>query len=265
VQGYVYAAKLAAAEMASELGLDIHARELLEQAAALQRKFEQKFWCEDMGFYALALDGDKKPVRARASNAGHMLSTGIASKERAARVTEELLKPNFFSGWGIRTIATTEARYNPMSYHNGSIWPHDNAMIAAGLARYGFKNGVETIFGGLFEAALTMDQRRLPELFCGFRRRSGRAPILYPVACSPQAWASGALLHVLSSMLGFVTDASTRTLKLRAPYLPERTGTISIRNMRIGEGSADFTLRHNDGSLRLDVTNLRAGARVLME
>src|SRR5690606_25530534 len=119
-------------------------------------------------------------VRTRASNAGHMLSTGIADKERAARVTEELLKPNFFSGWGIRTIATTEARYNPMSYHNGSIWPHDNAMIAAGLARYGFKAGVETIFNGLFDAALTMDQRRLPELYCGFRRRSGRAPILYP-------------------------------------------------------------------------------------
>jgi glycogen debranching enzyme len=265
VQGYVYAAKIAAAAMASELGLDTHARELLEQAAALQRKFEQAFWCEDTGFYALALDGDKKPVRTRASNAGHMLATGIAGKNRAARVIEELLKPNFFSGWGIRTIATTEARYNPMSYHNGSIWPHDNAMIAAGLARYGFKDGVETIFSGLFDAALTMDQRRLPELYCGFRRRSGRAPILYPVACSPQAWASGALLHVVSSMLGFVVDASKRTLKLHAPYLPERAGTISIRNMRIGEGSADFTLRHKNGSMLIDVTNCKAGANVLME
>jgi glycogen debranching enzyme len=177
----------------------------------------------------------------------------------------DLMRPSFFSGWGIRTVARDEQRYNPMSYHNGSIWPHDNAMIAAGLARYGFKNGVEAIFGGLFEAALTMDQRRLPELYCGFRRRSGRAPILYPVACSPQAWASGALLHVVSSMLGFDIDASKRTLTLRAPHLPERAGTISIRNMRIGEGSADFTVRHKGGSLRLDVTNLRAGARVLME
>ena len=132
-------------------------------------------------------------MRVRSSNAAHALCTGIASDDRAAGVVGQILKPSFFSGWGIRTIATSEARYNPMSYHNGSIWPHDNSMIAAGLARYGFKQGVETIFDGLLDAALTMDQRRLPELFCGFRRRSGRAPILYPVACSPQAWSSGAL------------------------------------------------------------------------
>ena len=153
VQGYVYAAKLAAAGMASDLGLEARAQELREQAAALRQNFERHFWCEDIGFYAVALDGKKMPVRVRSSNAAHALCTGIASDGRAAGVVGQILKPSFFSGWGIRTIATSEARYNPMSYHNGSIWPHDNSMIAAGLARYGFKQGVETIFDGLLDAA----------------------------------------------------------------------------------------------------------------
>ncbi len=264
VQGYVYAAKLAAAGMASDLGLEARAQELREQAAALRQNFERHFWCEDIGFYAVALDGKKKPVRVRSSNAAHALCTGIASDGRAAGVVGQILKPSFFSGWGIRTIATSEARYNPMSYHNGSIWPHDNSMIAAGLARYGFKQGVETIFDGLLDAALTMDQRRLPELFCGFRRRSGRAPILYPVACSPQAWSSGALFHILSSMLGFDINAATRTLTLHSPSLSPRAGTISVKNMRIGGGSADFVLSQKNGVVVADVTTSRAGAKVVM-
>jgi glycogen debranching enzyme len=264
VQGYVYAAKIAAARMASELGLEATAADLLQQAAALQKKFERHFWCEDTGFYAIALDGEKKPVRTRSSNAGHALCTGIADEDRARSVIEQILKPDFFSGWGIRTIATTESRYNPMSYHNGSIWPHDNSMIAAGFARYGCKKTIGTVFDGLLDAALTMDQHRLPELFCGFRRRSGRAPVLYPVACSPQAWSSGALFHILSSMLGLNIDAATRTLTLNAPYLPPRAGTISIKNIRIGEGSADFILSNKSGTVVADVSNTRAGAKVVI-
>jgi glycogen debranching enzyme len=175
-----------------------------------------------------------------------------------------MLTPSFFSGWGVRTIATSEARYNPMAYHNGSIWPHDNAMITAGFARYGFRDHIQPIFDGLLGAALEMDQRRLPELFCGFRRRPGRAPILYPVACAPQAWASGAMLHILSALLGLKIDAASRTIILSSPRLPESVGTVSVRDLRVGGGSADFVLRNNGGTVIADVTNSRGGAKVIM-
>jgi glycogen debranching enzyme len=264
VQGYVYAAKAAAARMASELGERGLADKLLRDAEILRSNFERDFWCEDIGFYALALDGDKKPVEVRSSNAAHLLFTGIASRERAARVAAQVLSPNFFSGWGIRTIATSEARYNPMSYHNGSVWPHDNAMITAGFARYGLRDRIQPVFDGLLDAALQMDQRRLPELFCGFRRRPGRAPILYPVACAPQAWASGAILQILSSLLGLKIDATSHTITLKSPRLPESIGTVFVRGMRVGGGSADFTLRNIRGTVTADVTNCRSGAKVIM-
>ena len=156
----------------------------------------------DIETYALALDGDKKPCRVRTSNAGQVLFTGIADRSAPRCVAKGLLQPDFFSGWGIRTVARGEARYNPMSYHNGSIWPHDNALIALGLARYGLKQPVETLFEGLFSAATYMDHRRLPELFCGFQRQRGHGPTLYPVACSPQAWASATPFTLLEASLG---------------------------------------------------------------
>src|SRR5262249_31125702 len=155
-------------------------------------RFEKTFWCEDLGTYALALDGAKQLCRVRTSNAGHCLFTGIAAPERAVRVARTLLGPESFSGWGVRTLATTEARYNPMSYHNGSIWPHDNALIALGLSRYGLEEEVLQIMNGLFDASLFLDLHRLPELFCGFVRRPGEGPTLYPVACAPQSWAAAA-------------------------------------------------------------------------
>jgi glycogen debranching enzyme len=264
VQGYVFAAKVAAARMASELGDTERAADLMRQAETLRQKFEREFWSEDIGCYALALDGDKRRVEVRSSNAAHILFTGIASKERAARIAAQVLSPNFFSGWGIRTIATSEARYNPMSYHNGSIWPHDNSMITAGFAHYGLRDYVQPVFEGLLDAAMQMDQHRLPELFCGFRRRPGRAPILYPVACAPQAWASGAMLHILSAMLGLKIDAASRTITLRSPRLPASVGALSIRDLRVGDGSANFVLRNVNGSVTADVTNSRGGAKVIM-
>jgi glycogen debranching enzyme len=264
VQAYVYAAKVAAARMAYKLGETAHGDELLRQAETLRTNFERNFWCDDIGFYALALDGEKKRVDVRSSNAAHLLFTGIAGRERAVRIAAQILSPNFFSGWGIRTIATSEARYNPMSYHNGSVWPHDNAMIAAGFSHYGLSDHIQPIFDGLLEAALEMDQRRLPELFCGFRRRTGRAPILYPVACAPQAWASGAMLHILSSLLGLSIDAASRTITLKSPRLPASVGTISIRGLRAGGGSADFVLRRNCDTVIADVTDSRGGAKVIM-
>lgn len=264
VQGYVYAAKRSAARMATLLGQGDLAGKLQREASALQEKFERSFWLPEIGTYALALDGAKRPVAVRSSNAGHMLSTGIAAPDRAGRVIDQMLSPGFFSGWGVRTIATSEARYNPMSYHNGSIWPHDNAMIGAGFARYGQTECIEPIFDGLLDAALKMTQGRLPELFCGFRRRPGRAPILYPVACSPQAWASGAMLHILSSLMGLEIDGASRTVMLHSPRLPRRAGEISIRNIRAGGGSADFVLRRRHGVVTVDVTNCRGGAKVVM-
>src|SRR3712207_6128009 len=189
VQGYVYAAKHLISRIAAELGSGNLALKLSEEAERLRLQFEQAFWCEDVGTYALALDGEKRPCRVRTSNAGHALFTGIAAPERAQRVAATLMTPEGFSGWGIRTVARGEARFNPMSYHNGSVWPHDNALIASGFARYGLKAEAARVFAGLFDAATHHELRRLPELFCGFSRRPHRGPTPYPVACSPQAWA----------------------------------------------------------------------------
>src|SRR6516225_2645236 len=201
VQGYVYAAKQHAATLASALGHPDASATLLQQAETLREKFEAAFWCEDLSTYALALDGAKKPCRVISSNAGHALLTGIADPEHAERVAEVLLETGCFSGWGVRTVARSAPRYNPISYHNGSVWPHDNAIVALGFARYGLKSRVERIFKGLFEAASYMDLRRLPELFCGFSWRRLTAPTLYPVACAPQAWASATAFALVQASL----------------------------------------------------------------
>ena len=197
VQGYAYAAKRLAAQCARRLGHAAAAESLDQAAAALAARFEEAFWSEDLGLYVLALDGEKRPCKVRSSNAGQVLWTGIASSDRARRVADALVSADFFSGWGIRTIAKNEPRYNPMSYHNGSIWPHDNALIASGLSSCGLKKHAEKVFEATFAAATYMDLRRLPELYCGFRRRRGAGPTLYPVACSPQAWASGSLFMMI--------------------------------------------------------------------
>ena len=202
VQGYVFAAKTVIARSARRMGLLADARRLEADAERLARRFEAAFWCPELGTYALALDGAKQPCRVRTSNAGQLLFTGIVQPERAAQVGAGLLEPPFFSGWGIRTVRRGEARYNPMSYHDGSVWPHDNALIALGLARYGLKRSVCRLFKGLFDAATYMDLRRLPELFCGFQRQRNRGPTLYPVACSPQAWASATPFSLIEAALG---------------------------------------------------------------
>ncbi|HZN31539.1 MAG TPA: amylo-alpha-1,6-glucosidase, partial [Xanthobacteraceae bacterium] len=233
VQGYVYCAKQMAARCAERLGHSKQARHLKAQADELAQRFDASFWCPELGTYAMALDGNKQPCRVRSSNAGQVLFTGIARPERAAEVADLLLRPQFFTGWGIRTIANTEARYNPMSYHNGSIWPHDNALIALGLARYGRQRAVERLFKGLFEAATYMDMRRLPELFCGFQRGRGRGPTLYPVACAPQAWASATPFSLLEASLGLEFDPIANEIRLRNPRLPEFLDEVVLRNLRL--------------------------------
>jgi glycogen debranching enzyme len=253
VQGYVYAAKHLAARCARRMGRDEQARKLEAEAARLADAFEAAFWCPDLGTYALALDGDKKPCRVRSSNAGQVLFTGICAQDRAAEIAHDLMRPHFFSGWGIRTIAAGEARYNPMSYHNGSIWPHDNALIALGLARYGLKRSVEQVFQGLFDAATYMDLRRLPELYCGFTRRRGRGPTLYPVACAPQAWASATPFSLIEASLGLEFDPDAREIRLRNPRLPPFLGELVLRNLRLGEASVDLIVRRHGDEVSVEL------------
>ncbi len=260
VQGYVYAAKLGAAELAALLGDHIRARELAKQAQSLCQRFEESFWCDELSTYALALDGRKQPCRVRTSNAGHCLFAGIVSEERARRVASTLTNETSFSGWGIRTVATSEARYNPMSYHNGSVWPHDNALIAAGFARYGLKESAAMILAGLLDASLFLDLHRLPELFCGFPRRPGESPTLYPVACAPQSWASGAVFLLLEACLGLSVVASERKLVFSKPLLPRFLRQVTIRELRVGEARVDLLLtRHDEGDVGVNVLR-REGA-----
>lgn len=259
VQGYVYAAKLAAAELAALFG-DAWARDLSKQAKTLLRRFEESFWCDELSTYAVALDGRKQPCRVRTSNAGHCLFAGIASAEHARRVAATLTHETSFSGWGIRTVATSEARYNPMSYHNGSVWPHDNSLIAAGFARYDLKESAATVLAGLLDASLFFDLHRLPELFCGFPRRPGEAPTLYPVACAPQSWASAAVFLLLKACLGLSVSASERRLTFSKPILPRFLQQVTIRGLKVADGRADLLLtRHDEGDVGVNVLR-REGA-----
>ena len=254
VQAYVYGAKRHAAMLAAELGDPQRAATLAAQAEALRQKFESQFWCEELSTYALALDGSKRPCRVIASNAGQVLFTGIASAERAQRVAATLLSPAAFGGWGIRTVAASESRYNPMSYHNGSVWPHDNGLIALGFARYGLQKSAAQVFGALFDAAAYMDLRRLPELFCGFPRRERNAPTQYPVACSPQAWASATPLCLLQASLGLELLDRTGEVKFYRPMLPDFLDHVRLRNLRLSTGSVDVLLHRQDNNVGVTVT-----------
>jgi glycogen debranching enzyme len=253
VQGYVFAAKKIVARCARRIGRNEEALALERQAASLAERFETAFWCPELETYALALDGAKEPCRVRSSNAGQLLFTGIADPSRAALVAANLLRPRSFSGWGIRTIANGESRYNPLSYHNGSIWPHDNALIALGFARYGIKRAAERVFTGLFDAATYMDLRRLPELFCGLQRQHGRGPTLYPVACAPQAWASATPFTLLEAALGLEFDAGTSEIRLRNPRLPEFLDEVMLRDLRLGEASIDLNIRRHNEDVSVDI------------
>jgi glycogen debranching enzyme len=257
VQAYVYRAKLDVAELAGALGLPQLNRKMKDQARDLRLRFDEAFWCESRSSYALALDGAKRPCRVRASNAGHCLFTGIASRERGRLVAETLLNSDFFSGWGIRTLSSAEVRYNAMSYHNGSVWPHDNALIARGLARYGMKKGILKILTGLLDASLFFDLHRLPELFCGFDRRPGQGPILYPVACAPQSWAAGAVFLLIEACLGISIRSSPPMVLFRKTDLPQSLPIIRIRNLCVGGASVDLAIQRTKESESVDITVLR--------
>ncbi|MGE0743550.1 MAG: glycogen debranching N-terminal domain-containing protein [Hyphomonadaceae bacterium] len=241
VQAYVYAAWRTAADIARRLGDAERGRILDIRADAFRRRFDAAFFDEQLGTYALALDGDKRPCRVRSSNAGHILFAHLALPERAPVVARTLMAS--FTGFGIRTIAASEARYNPMSYHNGSIWPHDNSIIAAGLAQYGFQREAAQIFAGLFDASIYMDLRRLPELFCGFPRQRGAGPVYYPVACSPQAWATAAPLLLLQASLGLRFEPRAKRIVFNRPALPNFMDEVTLRGLRVGADWADVMLK----------------------
>jgi glycogen debranching enzyme len=262
VQGYVYCAKQVLARCAERLGWTERARALKTEADQLAERFDASFWCPELGTYALALDGKKEPCRVRSSNAGQVLFTGIAKLDRAIEVADGLLRPQFFSGWGIRTIANTEARYNPMSYHNGSIWPHDNALIALGLARYDLKRPLERVFNGLFEAATYLEMRRLPELFCGFQRSRGRGPTHYPVACSPQAWASATPFTLIEASLGLQFDPVANQIRLLNPRLPSFLDELVLRNLQLKQSSVDLKVRRHANEVSVEILERRGRVQV---
>jgi glycogen debranching enzyme len=262
VQGYVFAGKQLAARCAARLGKDDMAHRLEAEAALLAERFEKAFWCDELGTYALALDGAKEQCKVRSSNAGQVLFSGMVSADRARKVATDLMRPHFFTGWGIRTVAQGEARYNPMSYHNGSIWPHDNALIALGLARYGLKHSVAHLFKALFDAATYMDLRRLPELFCGFRREKRRGPTLYPVACAPQAWASATPFTLLEASLGLEFDVRRGEIRLRNPRLPAFLNEVVLRDLQLGASSVDLRVSRHGDEVSLEVLRTRGQIQV---
>jgi glycogen debranching enzyme len=264
VQAYVYAAKREIADVARAFGDEGLADALASQAEELRQRFESSFWSEELGTYVLALDGDKKPCAVRTSNAGHALFGGIANPERAATVAATLMNRNSFSGWGIRTMAAREPRYNPISYHNGTVWPHDNALIALGFSRYGLRKPALRILSGMFGAIQYMDLFRPPELFCGFSRRRGTAPTQYPVACNPQAWASAMPFAVLDACLGLTFRAQQNQIYFTNPALPDFIDELEIQNLTLNDSRIDVVLRRYFEDVSVEVRRRWGDASVVV-
>ncbi len=263
VQGYVYQARLNAAEIAETLGNPPLASEQRRRAAHLRRQFCKQFWLEDLGTLALALDGDKKPCRVNSSNAGHALFSGIVDESHARHLAATFRSPDMFSGWGIRTLSERERRFNPMSYHNGSVWPHDNGLIALGLGSYGYREDVHRILKAFFDASLYDRELRLPELFCGFERRSEEGPTPYPVACSPQAWATVTVYALLQASLGLSISAKDRRVTFKRPTLPDFLERVRLNGLRVGEARLDVALQRHEGSVGVEILKREGDAEVI--
>lgn len=242
VQGYVFAAYRGLARLARRRGDEASAGHWEQRAETMRALVEEHFWQDDLGTYALALDGEGSPCRVRTSNAGHLLYMGLPSRERAQSVMEQLLSASFQSGWGIRTLADDAIFFNPMSYHNGSIWPHDTAICTAGMARYGERDQVVRLMSGTFEAAVHFNMR-LPELFCGFTRAPGEAPIAYPVACLPQAWSAGSTFMLMQACLGLEIDGWKGEIHVTRPRLPTGIDNVTIRHLEVGDMAVDLSFQ----------------------
>jgi glycogen debranching enzyme len=265
VQGYVYLAKERMADVYEALGRWERARELHAQAEELRRRFNEAFWMEDERYFAMALDAEKRQVRTVTSNPGHGLYCGIVDEDKAVALAKRLLAPDMFSGWGVRTMSKSAVAYNPMSYHNGSVWPHDNALIAAGLKRYGFVRATNRVATALFDAAITADYMRLPELFCGFTRRTPNRPVSYPIACSPQAWAAGSPFLMLQAMLGISAQANRNLLTVNKPQLPTWLNTVEVRDLAVGTSRISLLFQREGEITAFSVLAREGGIRVVLE
>ncbi|MPZ23754.1 MAG: amylo-alpha-1,6-glucosidase [Dehalococcoidia bacterium] len=263
VQGYAYAALTGMATVFAALGDIDQSRRLQSSAAALYRDFNRSFWMPDEGYYALAIDGDGERVDAISSNPGQALWSMIISPRRATAVGARLLEANMFSGWGIRTLSSQSARYNPYGYHLGTVWPHDNALIVAGLKKNGMPERANAAATAIYEAALNFEYFRLPELFGGALRSPHQAPVPYPVACKPQAWAAGSVPMMLAHILGLSPDAAGRCLTIVAPTLPDWLREVRVSNLRIGESTLDLTFERRRKQTVHSINRVRGPARVI--
>jgi glycogen debranching enzyme len=262
VQGYVFAAKREIAALFRRSGDDERGRKLETEANDLREQFERDFWMEDEGAYAMALQKDGSQVAVVSSNAGQVLWSGIASRERGRSVGARLMRDDMFSGWGVRTLSGRADRYNPVGYHLGTVWPHDNSIVAAGFRRYGLDGDACRIFDGLLDAATYFNEYRLPEVFAGFARETYEVPVHYPVACHPQAWAAGCLPYLVQSALGITADAFEQTLRVTAPVLPASTNRVDLKGIAVGDARADLRFERRGEDVRVDVLDVRGNLRV---
>ncbi len=264
VQGYAYKAYLSWSNWFNRWGDKEKAKKLEGKAEEIRKKFEEFFWQEERNFYALALDGNKRPIKTVTSNPGHCLWAEIVSQERAFWIARRLLLPDMFSGWGIRTVSKAERVYNPMGYHTGTVWPHDNSLIIAGLKKYGFEDEAVVVANGLYEMVSRHPQLRFPELFCGFTRRGNNYPVSYPVACLPQAWAAGSVFMILFSLLGLEAYASKNLLVIR-PTLPPWLNWVKISNLGVGENKVDLMVRREGNSIKVEELEVEGSLFIIKE
>lgn len=268
VQGYVFMAKIVMARLADFMEDKALRHRLKMEAQDFRKKFNDDFWMPEMEFCALALNEEGKQFRVIATNPGHCLETGLFYDNHADQMMNRLMSADMFNGWGIRTLSSNTVAYNPMSYHNGSIWPHDNAMIARGFAVRNRPDLVERIFTGLFEAARHMHYRRLPELFCGFRKEDGKEgdpPVRYAVSCIPQAWAAASMYSIIQSMLNLKPDAPRKTLSIHSPNLPYYMSFLQINNLRVGDATVDLEFRRSNKTVMVDVRNRQGELDIIIQ
>jgi glycogen debranching enzyme len=263
IQGYVYKAKREGAKLARVLGEKELALKWEKESEKLKELIEEKFWDEELGCFVIALDGDKKPCRVRTSNAGHLLFSKAISKAKAKKLADLFFEKHFFSGWGIRTLSSLEVRYNPLSYHNGSVWPHDNALIAFGFSLYGLKDEASKILKALFEASTFFKLHRIPELFCGFEKRANEGPTHYPVACHPQAWSAGAVFLILQGCLGLSFEENE--IYFKHPVLPRFIDELWIKNLTVKRGKVDLYLKRYGEDVVVNVVKKEGEVKILVE
>ncbi|HEY9868485.1 MAG TPA: amylo-alpha-1,6-glucosidase, partial [Candidatus Obscuribacterales bacterium] len=264
-QGYLYASWRQVSRLAAMLGHRRVSARLAREASALKKRFNRDFWMETDGFVALALDGQGRQCDVISSNPGHLLGTGILDEAKAEAVANRLMGQQMFCGWGIRTLSAGERAYNPMSYHNGSVWPHDNALAVEGLCAIGRTADAHAVMRGLFEAARHQPDLRLPELFCGFPPAGSGGPVRYPVSCVPQAWAAGSMLQMLTACLGLVPNGKRKELRVVRPSIPSWLGTVTVTGLRVGDGSVDLRFDCAGDRTSCQVLASRGGVRVVVQ